>query len=37
MEEIKKKQGLSISEVKEILEKEDPESMDKHMHIPHTF
>jgi DNA-directed RNA polymerase subunit F len=29
MEEIKKKQGLSISEVKEILEKEDPESMDQ--------
>ena len=29
MEEIKKKQAISISEVKEILEKEDPESMDQ--------
>lgn len=29
MEEVKKKQAMSISEVKEILEKEDPESMDQ--------
>jgi DNA-directed RNA polymerase subunit F len=29
MEEVKHKQGVSISEVKEILEKEDPESMDQ--------
>ncbi|KAF6243711.1 RNA polymerase Rpb4 [Nitrosopumilus sp. b1] len=29
MEEIKKKQAISISEVKEILEKGDPESMDQ--------
>ena len=29
MEEIKKKQAISVSEVKEILEKEDPESMDQ--------
>ena len=29
MEEVKKKQAISISEVKEILEKEDPESMDQ--------
>ena len=29
MEEIKKKQAISVSEVKEILEKENPESMDQ--------
>ena len=29
MEEVKKKQTVSISEVKEILEKEDPEKMDQ--------
>ena len=29
MEEVKNKQGVSISEVKEILEKEDPETMDQ--------
>ena len=29
MEEIKKKQPISISEVKEIMEKSDPESMDQ--------
>jgi len=29
MEEIKKKQGISISEVKEILERQDPDSMDQ--------
>ena len=29
MEEVKKKQAISVSEVKEILEKEDPESMDQ--------
>jgi len=29
MEEIKKKQAVSLSEVKEILEKEDPEKMDQ--------
>ena len=29
MEEVKRKQAVSISEVKEILEKEDPESMDQ--------
>ena len=29
MEEVKKKQAISISEVKEILEKGDPESMDQ--------
>jgi len=29
MEEVKKKQAISISEVKEILEKEDPETMDQ--------
>ncbi|MEK6957033.1 MAG: RNA polymerase Rpb4 [Thermoproteota archaeon] len=29
MEEVKKKQAVSISEVKEILEKEDPEKMDQ--------
>ncbi|MGI0088843.1 MAG: RNA polymerase Rpb4 [Nitrosopumilaceae archaeon] len=29
MEEIKKKQPISISEVKEIMEKQDPESMDQ--------
>ncbi len=29
MEEVKRKQGVSISEVKEILEKEDPETMDQ--------
>lgn len=29
MEEVKHKQGVSISEVKEILEKEDPETMDQ--------
>lgn len=29
MEEVKKKQPISISEVKEILEKNDPESMDQ--------
>jgi DNA-directed RNA polymerase subunit F len=29
MEEVKHKQSVSISEVKEILEKEDPENMDQ--------
>jgi DNA-directed RNA polymerase subunit F len=29
MEEVKRKQGISISEVKEILEREDPETMDQ--------
>ena len=29
MEEVKKKQAISISEVKEILEKDDPENMDQ--------
>ena len=29
MEEVKRKQAVSISEVKEILEKEDPETMDQ--------
>ncbi|MFB5630591.1 MAG: RNA polymerase Rpb4 [Nitrosopumilaceae archaeon] len=29
MEEVKRKQSVSISEVKEILEKEDPENMDQ--------
>ncbi|MEX0656723.1 MAG: RNA polymerase Rpb4 [Nitrosopumilaceae archaeon] len=29
MEEVKKKQAVSITEVKEILEKEDPEKMDQ--------
>lgn len=29
MEEIKKKQNISVSEVKEILSKEDPEKMDQ--------
>jgi DNA-directed RNA polymerase subunit F len=29
MEEVKHKQAVSISEVKEILEKEDPETMDQ--------
>ncbi len=29
MEEVKRKQAVSISEVKEILEKEDPENMDQ--------
>ena len=29
MEEIKKKQAISISEVKELMEKSDPESMDQ--------
>jgi DNA-directed RNA polymerase subunit F len=29
MEEVKKKQAVSISEVKEILEKQDPETMDQ--------
>ena len=29
MEEVKKKQAVSISEVKEILEQEDPEKMDQ--------
>ena len=29
MEEIKKKQPISISEVKELMEKSDPESMDQ--------
>jgi DNA-directed RNA polymerase subunit F len=29
MEEVKKRQAVSIPEVKEILEKEDPESMDQ--------
>ena len=29
MEEIKKKQPISLSEVKEILGKEDPETMDQ--------
>ena len=29
MEEVKKKQAISVSEVKEILEKNDPENMDQ--------
>ena len=29
MEEVKRKQAVSIAEVKEILEKEDPETMDQ--------
>ena len=29
MEEVKRKQAVSISEVKEILEKQDPETMDQ--------
>ncbi len=29
MEEVKKKQSISISEVKELMEKSDPESMDQ--------
>jgi DNA-directed RNA polymerase subunit F len=29
MEEVKKKQSISISEVKELMEKADPESMDQ--------
>jgi DNA-directed RNA polymerase subunit F len=29
MEEVKRKQAISIPEVKEILEKEDPETMDQ--------
>ena len=37
MEEVKKKQAISISEVKEILEKEDPESMDQIQRWTHDY
>ncbi len=37
MEEVKKKQAVSISEVKEILEKEDPEMMDQIQHWTYDY
>ncbi len=37
MEEIKKKQAVSISEVKEILEKEDLENMDQIQRWTHDY
>lgn len=37
MEEVKKKQAVSISEVKEILEKEDPETMDQIQRWTHDY
>jgi len=37
MEEVKKKQPVSISEVKEILEKEDPETMDQIQRWTHDY
>jgi DNA-directed RNA polymerase subunit F len=37
MEEVKKKQAVSISEVKEILEKEDPEKMDQIQRWTHDY
>lgn len=37
MEEVKKKQAVSISEVKEILEKEDPEAMDQIQRWTHDY
>ena len=37
MEEVKRKQAISISEVKEILEKEDPEKMDQIQHWTYDY
>jgi len=37
MEEVKKKQAVSISEVKEILEKQDPETMDQIQRWTHDY
>ena len=37
MEEVKRKQAVSISEVKEILEKEDPEKMDQIQRWTHDY
>ena len=37
MEEVKKKQAVSISEVKEILEREDPEKMDQIQHWTYDY
>jgi DNA-directed RNA polymerase subunit F len=37
MEEIKKKQGVSMAEVKEILEKQDAESMDQIQRWTHDY
>jgi len=37
MEEVKKKQAVSISEVKEILEQEDPEKMDQIQRWTHDY
>jgi len=37
MEEVKRKQAVSISEVKEILEKEDPEKMDQIQHWTYDY
>ncbi len=37
MEEVKRKQAVSISEVKEILEKEDPEMMDQIQHWTYDY
>ena len=37
MEEVKKKQAVSISEVKEILEREDPEMMDQIQHWTYDY
>jgi len=37
MEEVKRKQAVSISEVKEILEKEDPERMDQIQHWTYDY
>jgi len=37
MEEVKRKQAVSISEVKEILEKEDPETMDQIQHWTYDY
>lgn len=37
MEEVKRKQAVSISEVKEILGKEDPEKMDQIQHWTYDY
>ena len=37
MEEVKRKQAVSISEVKEILEREDPETMDQIQRWTHDY
>ena len=37
MEEVKRRQAVSIPEVKEILEKEDPESMDQIQRWTHDY